>query len=78
MNSSLWGLFMRINLEGSVFFFFFLPNFTDFLRLLKEMEMKKMYESPKLEVIEVCVESGYGTSGGSTTEDYVDGGTIIL
>jgi len=42
------------------------------------MEMKKMYESPKLEVIEVCVESGYGTSGGSTTEDYVDGGTIIL
>lgn len=42
------------------------------------MEMKKMYESPELEVIEVCVESGYGTSGGSTTEDYVDGGTIIL
>lgn len=77
MNSSLWGLFMRINLEGSVFFFS-LPSLTDFLRLLKEMEMKKMYESPELEVIEVCVESGYGTSGGSTTEDYVDGGTIIL
>jgi len=77
MNSSLWGLFMRINLEG-FFFFFSLPSLTDFLRLLKEMEMKKMYESPKLEVIEVCVESGYGTSGGSTTEDYVDGGTIIL
>lgn len=77
MNSSLWGLFMRINLEGSVFFFS-LPSLTDFLRLLKEMEMKKMYESPELEVIEVCVESGYGTSGGSTTEDYEEGPTINL
>lgn len=42
------------------------------------MEMKKMYESPELEVIEVCVESGYGTSGGSTTEDYEEGPTINL
>lgn len=42
------------------------------------MEMKKMYESPELEVIEVCVESGYGTSGGSTTEDYAEGPTINL
>ena len=63
---------------GRLCFFFSLPSLTDFLRLLKEMEMKKMYESPELEVIEVCVESGYGTSGGSTTEDYAEGPTINL
>lgn len=37
-----------------------------------------MYEAPEMEIIEVCVESGFASTGGSTTEDYVNGGTIIL
>ena len=40
--------------------------------------MRGMYESPEMEIIEVLVESGFASSTGSTTEDYVNGGTIIL
>lgn len=34
MNSNFWGLFMRINLEGSVFFFS-LPSLTDFFKIIE-------------------------------------------
>ena len=40
--------------------------------------MSEVYESPEMEVMEVFVEKGYASTGGSTTEDYEDGGTIIL
>ena len=40
--------------------------------------MNGSYESPEMEIIEICVEKGYASSGGYTTEEYVDGGTIIL
>lgn len=40
--------------------------------------MKEVYESPEMEILEVFVEQGFASSGGSTTEDYVNGGTIIL
>lgn len=40
--------------------------------------MNNIYESPAVEVVEVLVEKGFASSGGSITEDYEDGGTIIL
>lgn len=40
--------------------------------------MNESYESPDMEIIEICVEKGYASSGGSTTENYEDGGIIIL
>jgi|GEM_PF-4058278 len=40
--------------------------------------MSGIYVSPEVEIIEVCVESGFASTEGSTTEDYIEGGTIIL
>ena len=71
-----WGILVSFNLEGSFFFFSLLSLL--FLKVFNNSKMNGVYESPKMEIIEICVENGYASSGGSTAEDYEDGGTIIL